>query len=86
MGNAIDTIKSFVNTVWDEQGMHIDRVDQFVAEDCVFHDAMPGLEGREGYKNLLRMLETLAPTKSTRSTSLMKALAARSMRGGKVAE
>jgi predicted ester cyclase len=62
MSNAASTVKAFVAAVFDANGTNIDRIDEFFHPDCVFHDAMPGLEGVEGYKNQMRMFESATNT------------------------
>jgi predicted ester cyclase len=57
MSNATETVKAFVTEVFDAKGINVDKIENHFAPDCVFHDAMPGMEGVEGYKNLMRMFD-----------------------------
>lgn len=57
MSNALETVNAMLADCFNADGMHIHNLDKYFAEDCVFHDAQPGLEGFTGYKTLLGMME-----------------------------
>ena len=62
MTTPVQTIKTFVSEVFDAEGVHVEKIDRHFRDDCVFHDAMPGMEGLEGYKNLMRMFSAATET------------------------
>jgi len=53
---ALETVHAFLETVFTPDGYQIDKIDDYIAADCLFHDLPPGQQGREGYKGMLAML------------------------------
>jgi len=62
MSNSVDTVKSFLSDVFDADGIHPEKIGDYFSPDAVFHDAMPGMEGVEGYKALMTMFNSATET------------------------
>ena len=63
MATAKETVQSFLAAVFNNSdGLHPERMPDYIADDCVFHDAQPGLEGLKGYQAMIGMFEAATQT------------------------